>query len=118
MAKDFARYLSQPKVNNEVLKGGLGRWLPVMPEIAKMDAKFWLHAKNSYLPPYVQEGLLGPTQPTWFSYNPAWAQVETQHIFQVAMAGIWSGTLSPKQAADQAFAQSEKIFAKYPIPTA
>src|SRR5437899_1768791 len=39
VAKEFLKYAVQPKVLNEYLKGGLGRWVP-MPEIAKSDP-FW-----------------------------------------------------------------------------
>ena len=31
VAKDFMKYFMQPKVMNENLKGGLGRWLPAIP---------------------------------------------------------------------------------------
>src|ERR1700676_5789092 len=34
-AKDFLKYLIQPKVTNEYLKTGLGRWLPAMPDLVK-----------------------------------------------------------------------------------
>src|SRR5262249_57667887 len=37
LAKEFLKYAVQPKVLNEYLKGGLGRWMLPMPEIAKSD---------------------------------------------------------------------------------
>jgi ABC-type glycerol-3-phosphate transport system substrate-binding protein len=37
VAKDFMKYLIQPRVVNDYLKGGLGRWLPATPELAKTD---------------------------------------------------------------------------------
>jgi multiple sugar transport system substrate-binding protein len=37
VAKDFLKYLIQPKVLNELLKTGLGRNLPAMPAIVKDD---------------------------------------------------------------------------------
>src|SRR5207248_8528908 len=37
VAKDFLKYLIQPKVNDEYLKTGLGRRVPAMPAIAKND---------------------------------------------------------------------------------
>jgi hypothetical protein len=36
-AKDFLKYIIQPKVNNERLKTGLGRNIPCMPSIVKTD---------------------------------------------------------------------------------
>ena len=41
LAKEFLRYAVQPKVLNAYLKGGLGRWMVPIPEIAKSDP-FWL----------------------------------------------------------------------------
>src|ERR1700747_2866825 len=41
VAKDFLKYLIQPKVANEYLKQGLGRLLPAMPDLVKNDP-FWL----------------------------------------------------------------------------
>src|SRR5437588_8839862 len=40
VAKDFLKYAVQPNVLNEYLKGGLGRWVIPMPEIAQADP-FW-----------------------------------------------------------------------------
>ena len=37
VAKDFLKYFIQPQVNNEWLKVGLGRNIPVMPQIVKDD---------------------------------------------------------------------------------
>src|SRR5260370_36936692 len=34
-AKDFLKYLIQPKRTHEYLKTGLGRWLPAMPDLLK-----------------------------------------------------------------------------------
>jgi multiple sugar transport system substrate-binding protein len=118
VAKDFGKYFSQPEVMNDWRKGGLGRNLPVMPEIAKNDAAFWLHSPDPHLASYVEQGLLGPTIAPFYSYNPAWAQVETEHVFNAVMADIWNGKASAKQAADKAFKRIEEIFAKYPIQSA
>ena len=41
VAKDFMKYFMQPKVMNENLKAGLGRWVPAIPQIVK-DDPFWL----------------------------------------------------------------------------
>src|SRR6202166_86390 len=47
VAKDFLKYLIQPKVINEYLKTGLGRRLPAMPVIAK-DDPWWLDPKDPH----------------------------------------------------------------------
>ena len=41
VAKEFAKYMIQPKVLNQYLKAGLGRWALPIPEIVKSDP-FWL----------------------------------------------------------------------------
>ena len=40
VAKDFMKYFMQPKVMNENLKAGLGRWFPAIPHLVK-DDPFW-----------------------------------------------------------------------------
>jgi multiple sugar transport system substrate-binding protein len=114
VAKDFAKYFSQPEVSNRWLKAGLARNLPVMPEIAKNDP-WWTKSTDPHRAPYVKQGLFDPTIPSCESYNPAWAQVASEHVFNMAMADIWNGELSAKQAADKALARCEELFAKYPI---
>jgi multiple sugar transport system substrate-binding protein len=116
VAKDFARYFMQPEVENEWVKGGLGRFLPVYPELAKTDP-FWLHSKTKYLPPYSEMGLVKRTIPAWYVYNPAWAQIESEHTFNHAVVDVAKGDLSVKDAVDKAFARAEAIFSKYPIAT-
>src|SRR6202023_863971 len=54
-AKDFLKYLIQPKVCNEYLKTGLGRRLPAMPVIAK-DDPWWLDPKDPHRVAYTTQG--------------------------------------------------------------
>jgi multiple sugar transport system substrate-binding protein len=118
VAKDFAKYLIEPKVNGEFVKGGLGRWLPVMPSLVQNDP-WWTDPKvDPHRPVYVKEGFGGPTLPDFYVYNPAWAQVESEHTLQVAWADVVTHGLSPQQAAAKAFKRIEAIFAKYPIAAA
>ena len=37
VAKEFVKYMIEPEVLNKSLKGGLGRWILPMPEVAKSD---------------------------------------------------------------------------------
>jgi multiple sugar transport system substrate-binding protein len=118
VAKEFAKYLIEPKVNIAYLKGCLGRYLPVMPALIDHDP-FWLDPKvDPHRPPYVRQGLVNPTIPYYYVYNPAYAQVETEHVWEVAQADVVTGGMTPKQAADKAFKRIEAIFAKYPIQQA
>jgi multiple sugar transport system substrate-binding protein len=117
VAKEFLAYLIQPKVNNEFLKGGLGRWLPAMPELTKTDP-WWLDPSDPHRVAYVRQGLYSPTIPYFYAYNPAYAQVMTEHTWNVAWSDIVTGGMTPQQATDKALKRLEAIFAQYPIQQA
>ena len=112
VAKDFLKYLIQPKVLNELLKTGLGRNLPAMPAIVKDDP--WWFA-DPHRAAYTTQGLLGPTVPTFWTSNPAYAQVQNEHVWQTAWAEIMKDGVAPQAAAEKAFKRVEEIFSKYPI---
>jgi multiple sugar transport system substrate-binding protein len=115
VAKDFTKYLIQPKVNGDYLKVGLGRFLPVFPELVHNDP-WWTDLKiDPHRPPYVQQAFVEPTTPLFYVYNPAYARVETEHVWGVAMADIMANGMAPQAAADRAFRQIEAIFAEFPI---
>jgi multiple sugar transport system substrate-binding protein len=112
VAKEFLKYLIQPKVDNEYLQVGLGRNIPCMPSIVKNDP--WWFA-DPHRKAYTEEGLIGPTLPQFWAYNPAYAEVQNTHVWSVAWADIMRSGMTPEAAADKAFTQIEAIFAKYPI---
>jgi multiple sugar transport system substrate-binding protein len=114
VAKDFMKYVIQPKVVNEYLKGGLGRWLPAMPDLAKNDP-FWLDPNDPHRPVYTREGLFGPTKPGYAVFNPGYAEVWAEQIWGAADADVIREGMTPQQAADKAFKRIEAILAKYPI---
>ena len=115
VAKDFLKYLIQPKVVNERLKTGLGRSIPPMPSIVKGDS--WWFA-DPHRAAYVQQGLLGPTVPNFWAFNPAYAQVQNEHAWSAGWIDIMTGGMTPQAAAEKAFKRVEEIFAKYPIASA
>jgi multiple sugar transport system substrate-binding protein len=112
VAKDFLKYLIQPRVLNELLKTGLGRNLPAMPAIVKDDP--WWFA-DPHRAAYTRQGLLGPTISTFWTSNPAYAQVQNEHVWQTAWAEIMKDGVAPQAAAEKAFKRVEEIFSKYPI---
>jgi multiple sugar transport system substrate-binding protein len=112
VAKDFLKYSIQPKVANERLKTGLGRSIPAMPSIVKSDP--WWSA-DPHRAAYVQQGLLGPTLPEFWAFNPAYAQVQNEHAWSAAWVDIMQSGTAPQAAAEKAFKRVEEIFAKYPI---
>jgi len=114
VAKDFLKYLIQPQVLNELLKTGLGRNLPAMPAIVKNDP-WWLDPKDAHRVAYVRQGLFSPTVPTFWTSNPAYAEVQNEHVWQAAWAEIIQDSATPQAAAEKAFKRVEEIFSKYPI---
>jgi multiple sugar transport system substrate-binding protein len=113
VAKDFLKYFIQPKVNSEWLKTGLGRNIPCMPVVAK-DDPWWLK-EDPHRVAYVNQGLLGPTLPQFWALNPAYAQVQNEHVWAVGWVDIMVGGMAPEKAAEKAFKRIEEIFTKYPI---
>jgi multiple sugar transport system substrate-binding protein len=117
VAKDFLKFLIQPKVCNEYLKTGLARRVPAMPSIVKADP-WWLDPADPHRVAYVNQALLGPTVPYFWVYNPAYAQVQNEHVFPTGWIDVMQGGLTPQAAAEKAFKRVEEIFAKYPITSA
>jgi multiple sugar transport system substrate-binding protein len=114
VAKDFLKYVIQPKVANNYLKAGLGRWLPAMPEVVKTDP-FWLDPKDPHRSAYVREGLLGPTTVSYPVLNPGYAEANAKQIWGTAEADIIRGGMTPEAAAEKALNNIGAILAKYPI---
>jgi multiple sugar transport system substrate-binding protein len=106
----------EPKVLNEYLKGGLGRFAVPMPDFAKSDP-FWLE-EDPHRTAHTQQTLLGRTMPIYEAYNPAIAQVDAEHVFSVAEFDVMMNGMAPEAAIDKAFKRVEEIFAKYPITQA
>src|SRR5436305_12208654 len=112
-AKTFLKYFIQPKVNNEWLKTGLGRNIPCMPSVVK-DDPWWLK-EDPHRVAYVQQGVLGPTSPQFWAYNPAYAQLQNEHVWSIGWTDIMTGGMKPQAAAEKAFKRIEEIFANYKI---
>jgi len=113
VAKEFLKYAVRPNVLNEYLKGGLGRWALPLPEIAKSDP-FWFK-EDPHRTAFATETLIDPTLPLYEAFNPAMAEVNSEHAFSIAMLDVMNNGATPEQAIDKAFKRAEEIFAKYPI---
>jgi len=89
--------------------------LPI-PELVKSDP-FWMQ-EDPHREAYAKLTLLAPTMPIYEVYNPGIAQVNSEHLFSVAMFDVMNNGMTPEQAIDKAFKRAEAIFAKYPIEQA
>jgi multiple sugar transport system substrate-binding protein len=114
VAKDFIKYVIQPKVANEYLKQGLGRYLPAMPELVKNDP-FWLDPRDPHVSAYSRQGVLNPTVPNYPAFNPGYAECNAQQIWGVAEADVVREGMTPQAAAEKALGRIGTILAKYPI---
>jgi multiple sugar transport system substrate-binding protein len=112
VAKDFMKYFMQPAVANDNLKGGLGRWVPVIPSIVRNDP-WWLDPKDPFRAPYVTEAVLEPTVPSYNGFNPAWGQVSAEQLWGGAIAAVVQQGVSPGEAVDKAFRRMEAIFTRF-----
>jgi multiple sugar transport system substrate-binding protein len=112
-AKEFLKYMVQPKVLNEYQKGGLGRFMLPIPELVKSDP-FWLK-EDPHRKAYTELTMASQAMPIYEVYNPAIAQVNAEHLFSVAMFDAMNNGMTAEQAVDKAFRRAEEIFAKYPI---
>ena len=113
VAKEFVKYMIQPKVLNEYLKGGLGRWALPIPEMVKSDP-FWLK-DDPHRSAYIEQSVIKPTVPIYEAYNPAIAQVGSEHVFMTAIFDYLNNGVAPEPAIDKACKRAEEICAKYPI---
>jgi multiple sugar transport system substrate-binding protein len=113
-AKDFLKFLIQPAVLNEYLKTGLGRREPAMPSIVRNDP-WWLDPNDPHRVSYTRQAVHGPTVPQFWVYNPAYAQVQNEHVWPTGWTEIMTGGMTPQAAAEKAFKRTAEIFAKYPI---
>ena len=118
VAKDFMKFVIQPKINNQYLHATLGRYVTVFPDVARSDP-FWLKNPNKelapHLTPYVEESLLGPTIPDYLVYTPAYGEVEVQQIWGQSYSYVYKDGMTPEAAAEKAFAQIKTIFSKYSL---
>jgi multiple sugar transport system substrate-binding protein len=112
VAKEFLKYLIQPNVVNEYLKTGLGRNVPCMPSVVKDDP--WWFA-DPHRKPYTTQAVLAPTIADFWAFNPAYAQVQNEHVFPTGWAEIVTDGVAPGKAAEKALKRVGEIFAKYPI---
>lgn len=111
VAKDFLKYWIQPKVMNQNLKDGLGRWFPTMPAIVK-DDPWWLNSGEPCLKPYIEEGVLNPTLPVFEGYSPAWGQANAEQLWGQAHADVIKNGMKVSDAIDKALKRYKEIFAK------
>jgi multiple sugar transport system substrate-binding protein len=114
VAKDFVKYVIQPKVTGAYTKAGLARWLPVYPDIVKSDP-WWTDPKDPHRLAYVTQGVLGATVPYHYCFNPGWSEANAAQTWGAAHASVIRDNVSPEAAAEAALKRIGTILAKYPV---
>lgn len=117
VAKEFVKYVIQPKVAGAYLKAGLARWLPAIPSIVK-DDPWWTDPKDPHRLAYVQQGVLGKTLPRHHAFNPGMSEANAAQVWGSAHASVIRDGVSPEAAADVALKRIGVILAKYPVAQA
>jgi multiple sugar transport system substrate-binding protein len=113
LAKEFMTYAVEPKVLNQYLKAGLGRFAIPIPAMAKNDP-FWLK-EDPHRTAYINETLFGPTIPLYEARNPGMAQVGAENVMMRAVINVMKNGMQPEAAIDAAFKRVETILENYPI---
>ncbi len=112
VAKDFMKFFMQPTVMNENLKGGLGRWVPAIPQVVK-DDPWWVDPSDPHRVAYVHEAIFDPTTAVFEGFTPAWGQVAAEQLWGQAHADVIKNGMTASAAIDKAFKRADQIFAKY-----
>jgi multiple sugar transport system substrate-binding protein len=98
---------------NENLKGGLGRWVPVISSIVTEDP-WWLDPKEPHTGrPIFTRPPLGPTIPSYNGFNPTWGQVNAEQVWGQAPSDVIKNGMASAAAVDKAPKRAEAIFTKF-----
>lgn len=104
VAKEFLSYLIQPENLGPYLESSLGRYFPVMPKLA--ENPFWNNPEDPHIAKATQQ-FQGETVPHAESIY-----LLGDTVWGTALERILVDNVSVEEAADEAIAQIEKIFAK------
>ena len=113
VAKDFMKFFMQPKVMNENLKAGLGRWVPAIPQLVK-DDPFWLEHRHAVPEALCHRGR-AQSRPcrSIEGFTPAWGQANAEQLWGQAHADVIKNGMKAADAVDKAFKRADQIFAKF-----
>lgn len=111
LAKDFLAYLIQPEVMADYLKASGGRSLPVLKPI--WQDSFWTNPEDPHFSTATKSLIDGSTRSFYTAQNPAYSLVLQENVWGKALESIVLDEVTPEQAADEAIARIEEIFAQW-----
>jgi multiple sugar transport system substrate-binding protein len=110
-AKDFLRYLIEPRVLAEYIKASGNRNLPVQKPI--WQDPFWQQSNDPYLASATKILTKEKTRLFYTAQNPAYSLVLKKNVWGQALTRIVRDRISTEQSADEAIAQIKQIFADW-----
>ena len=116
VAKEFMKFLIQPKVMNAYLKAGARPLAAAVSRRLVKSDPFWLDPERP-APRDLRRAKACSTRPSvnYAVFNPGWAEVNATQVWGSAEADVIRNGMTPEQAADKALKKIETILAKYPI---
>ena len=84
VAKDFLKYFIQPQGQQRVSEDGAG------PEhsgdaVGRQKRPVVARPQDPHGVAYVRQAVLGPTVPNFWVFNPAYAQVQNEHVWSIGL---------------------------------
>lgn len=108
-AKDFLRHLLAEGTMGAILKGGGGRFTPVMP--ALLADPFYSDPADPHRSAMYTTFTEGQTKPYPHAYNWRYGRVMSEGVWQRALGRVIADGDTPAEAVDQAIAEIEAILA-------
>ena len=108
LAKKFILYLLQAQHFTEYVTASHGRWFPSFKDVAA--APFFNNPKDPHVYLATEMFTKYPTQPFYYSYNPAYSQVYTENVWGKAISRVATEKWSNEQAVEEAVNRIETIF--------
>ncbi|GAB4237290.1 MAG: hypothetical protein Kow0049_22990 [Stanieria sp.] len=111
IAKEFLRYLIEPKIMAEYIKESGTRNLPVQKPL--WQDPFWQNSNDPYLASTTKILTKCPTRLFYTEQNPAYSVVLKNNVWGKALIRIVMDRITPEQAGDRAIAEIKQIFADW-----
>lgn len=111
LAKDFLSYIIQPQVAIDYLKASGNRTQPVRTSV--WSDPFWQNTPDPYLAIATKVLTSKPTQLFQTVAHPAYSEVLANNVWGKTLIKVTAKKVNPQQAADEAIAEIEKIFARW-----
>ncbi len=108
LAKNFVKYVLEPRHFTEYVKASNGRWFPSFKDVAA--DRFFNDPRDPHVSVATEEHTKYPIQPFPFGYHPAYGQVYSENVWGKAILRVITQRWSSELAADEAVNRIETIF--------